>query len=86
MDRIDMEKISKEEIITVIENALELEEIGLTIDSSSDDIEQWDSLGHLAILVALDELFSGKIGDIEEMATANSVKKIIRLLKDSSLI
>ena len=81
-----MEKISEGEIIAVLENALELEEIHLTIDSSVDDFQEWDSLGHLAILVALDELFSGKIGDIEEMATANSVKKIIRLLKDNSLI
>ena len=81
-----MGKISEEETIAVLENALELEETHLTIDSSADDFEEWDSLGHLAILVALDELFSGKIGDIEEMATANSVKKIIRLLKDNSLI
>ena len=81
-----MEKISEEEIIAVIGNALELEETNLTIDSLADDIEEWDSLGHLSMLVALDELFSGRIGDIEEMATANSVKKIIRLLKDNSLI
>jgi len=81
-----MEKISEKGILKIIQNVLELEETNLTIDSSAKDIEEWDSLGHLGILVALDELFDGKIGDIDEMATADSVRKILEILKGNSLI
>jgi len=81
-----MEKISEKGVIGVIQNALELEETNLTIDSSAEDTEEWDSLGHLGILVALDELFDGKVGGIDEMATADSIRKILEILKANSLI
>jgi len=81
-----MVKNSAKEVIEIIENALEPEGNSLTIDSTSDDLEEWDSLGHLSILVALDEYFHGKIANIEEMATANSVKKILRILDHHSLV
>jgi acyl carrier protein len=50
------------------------------------EIEEWDSLGHLAILVALDKKFNGKVSKIDEMASADTVKKIINLLKLNKLI
>jgi acyl carrier protein len=77
---------STKELIGIIENALDVEENSLTIDSTSDDLEEWDSLGHLGILVTLDECFHGKIAGIEEMATASSVKKILQILNDHSLV
>lgn len=81
-----MVKISEKGILEIIQNVLELEEKNLTIDSSAKDIKEWDSLGHLGILVALDEVFDGKIGEIDEMATADSVRKILKILKGNSLI
>jgi len=81
-----MAKNGTKELIGIIENALELDGNCLTIDSTSDDWEEWDSLGHLSVLVALDEFFHGKIADIEEMSTANSVKKILQILDDHSLV
>lgn len=81
-----MEKVSEKKILETIQNALELKETNLTIYSSAEDIEEWDSLGHLGILVALDELFAGKIGAINEMATADSVRKILGILKGKSLM
>ena len=81
-----MVKISEKGILEIIQNVLELEEKNLTIDSSAKDIKEWDSLGHLGILVALDEVFDGKIGEIDEMATADSVRKILEILKGNSLI
>ena len=81
-----MVKISEKGILEIIQNVLELEEKNLTIDSSAKDIKEWDSLGHLGILVALDEVFDGKIGEIDEMATADSVRKILEILKGNSLM
>lgn len=81
-----MAKNGTKEVVGIIENALKLKENSLTIDSTSDDWEEWDSLGHLGILAALDVFFHGKIADIEEMATVNSVKKILQTLNDHSLV
>ena len=75
-----------EEVLAIIATALNIDVNNLTVDSSADNIEEWDSLGHLGILVALDKAFDGKLASINEMATADSVNKIIKILKDNSFI
>lgn len=69
------------EILKIISTALELKEGALSIDSNMDDFESWDSLGHLSILVALDKNIDGNISEISELATADSVSKIVAILK-----
>ena len=54
-------------------------------DSDSEGIENWDSLGQLSILVALDKKFEGKISSLSEMAEATSVQKIFSILKENSI-
>lgn len=81
-----MAKISEKEVLETIQNALDLKGECITVDSSMNNVEEWDSLGHVTILVALDCVFNGKVGSIREMATANSVQGIIQILKDNSLI
>lgn len=78
--------MNAEEILTEIEIALKAPQGSITKDSSSENVENWDSLGQLGILVALDKLFAGKIAQIQEMALADSVEKILNLLKKNSLI
>jgi acyl carrier protein len=48
-------------------------------------MEDWDSLGQLSILVALDKHFKGKISSLSEIAEANSVPKILTILKKNSI-
>ena len=69
----------------IIEEALELEAGIIKEDSDSEGIENWDSLGQLSILVALDKKFEGKISSISEIAEANSVQKIFSILKENSI-
>ena len=80
-----MSETYQTEIIEIIEKALELKPGVLKEDSGSENIEDWDSLGQLSILVALDKHFEGKISSISEMAEANSVPKILSILKDNSI-
>jgi|TARA_B100000795_G_C22375375_1_gene277664 acyl carrier protein len=72
-------------VIEIIEKSLELKSGILTEDSDSENTEEWDSLGQLSILVELDKYFEGKISNIPEMAEANSVSKIIIILKENSI-
>ena len=81
-----MAKISEREILEVIQNALNLNEKVLTVDSDIENVEEWDSLGHLGILAALDKFFNGKVGSIKEIATARSVREILQILKENSLM
>jgi acyl carrier protein len=74
----------EEEIIGIIAKSLEVGEIN--INSSVENTEEWDSLGHLSILVALDKRFDGNLASIKEMAAASSVKSIFKILEDNSLI
>ena len=81
-----MVKVDEQEVLEVMRKALNLQEGMLTAESGIDDIEAWDSLGHLGILSALDKLFDGQIAPIKEMAMADSVPKILQLLKEHSFI
>ena len=81
-----MVKISEKEVLAVIQKALNLDGKLITLESSVRDVNEWDSLGQLGILTALDRTFNGKIASIKELAKADSVKKIIQILKDNSLI
>ena len=81
-----MAKISEKEILKIIQDALKLNEGIITLDTGIGDVEEWDSLGHLGILAALDKFFNGKIAGIRDMATAKSVRQILQILKENSLM
>jgi acyl carrier protein len=56
------------------------------INSTSKNIQEWDSIGHLIFLSKLDEKFKGETAKIINIATATSTKKIINILKKNKLI
>jgi acyl carrier protein len=81
-----MSKTTQSEVISIIEKAFEMKSGLLNETTRSEDVENWDSLGQLSILVALDKLFDGKIANLTEMAEADSMPKILYILKQHSLI
>ncbi len=78
--------MNEEKVLKAIQNALDMPERCITLESSSENTEGWDSLGQLSVLQQLDKLFEGKIAAIEELASADSVAEIMTLLKKHSLI
>ena len=78
--------ITENQILKIIQGSFEEENLEITADSSSENVSQWDSLAQLSIIVALDKAFDGKVGSIQEIATANSCQVILNLLKEHSLI
>lgn len=71
-----------ERIKKVFEKALELksEELNkLTDDSSIYSVSHWDSLGHLKLIVALEEKFSVSITNFEaiELVDIAQIKKVL---------
>lgn len=75
-----------EDVFCLIHDALNTPSHPITIDSTMEDFEEWDSLGHLGILAALDTAYEGRIGTIKEMGTARSVREILTLLTAHHLL
>ena len=50
------------------------------------DFEEWDSFGHLSLLTAIDTKLDGEVAKISEMSSADSVSKILELLKLHKLV
>ena len=76
--------MNKDVLLNLIKDALEAEEIGL--NSSMDNTDGWDSLGHLSILSAIDQSLDGKASNLDELASATSVEKIISILEKNNLL
>jgi len=81
-----MPTLAKADVLLIIAKALEINPSLIASTTEAADLEGWDSIGHLAILVALDHAFDGKIGDLTDIATADSVAKICGLLELHGLI
>tara|TARA_B110000003_G_C16646822_1_gene532441 strand:+ start:3656 stop:3880 length:225 start_codon:yes stop_codon:yes gene_type:complete len=70
--------LTEKKVISIISKSLKTK---ITINSNTNNIESWDSIGHLEILASLDKLSKGKISKINEISNTTSVKSIIRILK-----
>ena len=76
--------INEKELTEIIEEALELKKG--TINSGDEDwYSLWDSLGHLSILVKLDQVLGGKCSRISELSKATSITLIKEVLKSNNL-
>ena len=81
-----MKKVTEDNVLEAITQVLKLKNGELQKTSALGDFDSWDSLGHLDILSTLDQLFEGQLGSVNEMASADSVDKIIDALRANSLI
>ncbi len=79
-------KISKKELLILVAKATKSPIKKVNEKSNSDNLKNWDSMSHLNILVELDKRLSKKARDIDELSSADSVKKIISILNKNKLI
>ena len=76
--------IDEKGLIEIIEEALELKK-GTIFSGDEDWFSLWDSLGHLSILVKLDQALGGKCSKISELSNATSISSIKEVLKLNNL-
>ncbi len=74
--------LSFEDLITELAIALEVPAASLTESTRATDLEQWDSLGHISILVHLDRKFDNITENCPDLASAASVKEILMILNE----
>ena len=72
-----------DQVCREIETALNLKQNTLNKDSSSSDVEEWDSVGHIYLMMHLDTKFNDVTKDKPQYMTAVSVKDLYEAgLKD----
>ncbi|WP_435086282.1 hypothetical protein ACIJYD_00810 [Candidatus Pelagibacter bacterium nBUS_33] len=75
----------EKDILQLVKKSLKTRQ-KIDINSSSNNVEEWDSVGQLIILSNLDIKLKGATSNISSIATANSVRKIISILKKNKLL
>ncbi len=78
--------ISKKEVISSISKALQVPMQNIKENFKSDDCDEWDSLGHLNIMMSLDKKLKGKVVKLKDISEANSLKKILKILQKNKLL
>jgi|APSaa5957512535_1039671.scaffolds.fasta_scaffold530794_1 acyl carrier protein len=78
--------LNKEELLSLISKALKVSKKKINMSLKVGDIEEWDSLGHLEILIKIDKMTKGKAAKIKNLSSSSSVKKIYESLKKNKLI
>ena len=67
MERIEIfEKLNE-----IFIDVLDLDKCELTDETSANDIEEWDSLSHIQLIVAIEKSFNIKFTSLEIMKWAN---------------
>lgn len=56
----------------------------VTPDTRDEDLEAWDSLGHVKLIMALEQAFDLYI-EVDDFGTLNSVPAILRYLDDKGV-
>ena len=74
------------ELIEKVEGALELDAGSVSMESSSENIEDWDSLGHITILGMLDDATNGASAEIVDLTQATSMAEIVQIMTDNGLL
>ena len=74
------------EVLRVIEDALDLKAGSVNVNDGVNTLEEWDSLGFLSILSALEKKFGNKVSAIDDLGRVRSVREIIDIFKREGII
>lgn len=70
-----------EEIKMIFQEVFDDESLNVTMNTTSEDIEEWDSLEHINIILLVENRFKVKM-DFQELSEINSVKQIVDKVKE----
>lgn len=64
----------------IFKDVLDIEEIQLTDDTTADDIDEWDSLSHIQLIVAIEKGFNIKLTarEVRELADVGEMVSCIQ--------
>ena len=78
--------MNSQALYKVVAEALEIDAEKINADTKSEDISEWDSLGQLAILTAVDEAFPNEMSNLDGLGAVTSVKALADILLGAGLL
>lgn len=72
-----------DQINKILRQVFSDESIGLNLNSTADDIEEWDSFAHLNVIMSIENHFNIQISDAEA-PTLRSIDKMVELINIKS--
>jgi acyl carrier protein len=78
-------QLTQDDVIAIMTDALNPRSSRVTLETTAKDLAEWDSMGHLAVLVSLDEALNGKAASVRNLTSSKSVKEIVELLRQHEL-
>ncbi|MDB4334785.1 acyl carrier protein [bacterium] len=77
-----MENEIFKKVVLIIQNSLQQQDLQLTEESSSKDVQGWDSLRHMMIIADIEKVFDIKI-DFMEILNMKSVGDIYNVVNQN---
>jgi hypothetical protein len=71
---------TSQDLQNIVSKALEIDSSSLSDESSAENVEEWDSIGHISILGLLEEENQGILDKCPDLATAVSVRELMQVL------
>ena len=78
--------MTRDDLIKSISKALDVSYKKINDNTNNENLEEWDSLGHLAILSAIDKSTNGKASGIETLSSCTSFRELLKILKKNNLV
>ncbi len=78
--------LNKEKLFNLLSKTLKVPKKKISMNLKVGEIEEWDSLGHLEVLIKIDKETKGKATKIKNLSSADSVEKIFEILKKNKLL
>ena len=72
-------KIDKELVLKIISKALNIPQNKITEKTKLTSFEEWDSLGILTVMSAIDKKFKGKV-DINSFEKVKNIEDIVKII------
>ena len=72
--------VSEEEVTKIVAGALGIDNKAVSKNSKMADFPEWDSLGHLTILAALEDELGDRYSESEDLSTAVSISDLLLAL------
>ncbi len=72
-----------QKLTQVFKDVFDLDDVVLTVDTTADDIEEWDSLEHINLISAVESTFKMKF-KMKEVSTMKNLGEMIDIIEERS--